>query len=260
MKVKFLGALALSLSLSGLYAEESSLFAGVGYELGLGLNQMTAHYPICGSNGDKWCTKSMTTAQPLMNGVNLSAGYHQFVGKSKRFGIKYYGFFSYSASSNAQNQGGVSGGLDLPQGAYGATAPNALALYGAGMNFIYNVKETQDAKFGFYTGFALAGQTWSFGSIDKSRDIVSKKDIKDTLATMNASYVQFLFDFGMRLKYKKHAIVELGFKVPTINLPYYKTPKMSYDQTTGEWVKDKSWTKLETRRAIAFYINFLYAF
>ncbi|WP_104761289.1 outer membrane protein [Helicobacter cetorum] len=258
MKVKFLGALALSLSLSGLYAEESSLFVGAGYELGLGLNQVTAHGQMCGSNMNKWCTKSMTTAQPLMNGVNLSAGYHQFVGKSKRFGIKYYGFFNYSASSNAQNQGGTSN-LDLPQGASGATAPNALALYGAGMNFIYNVKETQDAKFGFYSGFALAGQTWSFGSIDKLRDIVSKKDIKDTLATMNASYVQFLFDFGMRLKYKKHAIVELGWKVPTINLPYYKTPKMSYD-SMGSLVDNKSWTKLETRRAIAFYINFLYAF
>lgn len=79
-----------------------------------------------------------------MYGVDAQIGYKQFFGKSKRWGLRYYGTFSYQHGLFYLND----------------TAAVDNFVYGAGVDALYNFYESKDGKYttGLFAGLMFAAQ------------------------------------------------------------------------------------------------------
>ncbi|GAA8855640.1 hypothetical protein HpRN190_04060 [Helicobacter pylori] len=86
-----------------------------------------------------------------MYGVNAMAGYKWFFGKTKRFGFRSYGYFSY----NHANLSFVGSKLGIMEG---ASQVNNFA-YGVGFDALYNFYESKEGynTAGLFLGFGLGG-------------------------------------------------------------------------------------------------------
>ncbi|WQY13283.1 Hop family adhesin SabA [Helicobacter pylori] len=175
-----------------------------------------------------------------MNGLGVQVGYKQFFGESKRWGLRYYGFFDY-------NHGYIKSSF--------FNSSSDIWTYGGGSDLLYNflndkaTKKNNKLSVGLFGGIQLAGTTWlnsQFVNLTAFNNPYSAK--------VNASNFQFLFNLGLRtnlaMKKKKdseHSAqhgMELGVKIPTINTNYYSF--------LG--------TKLEYRRLYSVYLNYVFAY
>ncbi|RKV38165.1 Hop family adhesin SabA [Helicobacter pylori] len=175
-----------------------------------------------------------------MNGLGVQVGYKQFFGESKRWGLRYYGFFDY-------NHGYIKSSF--------FNSSSDIWTYGGGSDLLYNflndkaTKKNNKLSIGLFGGIQLAGTTWlnsQFVNLTAFNNPYSAK--------VNASNFQFLFNLGLRtnlaMKKKKdseHSAqhgMELGVKIPTINTNYYSF--------LG--------TKLEYRRLYSVYLNYVFAY
>ncbi len=175
-----------------------------------------------------------------MNGLGVQVGYKQFFGESKRWGLRYYGFFDY-------NHGYIKSSF--------FNSSSDVWTYGGGSDLLYNflndkaTKKNNKLSVGLFGGIQLAGTTWlnsQFVNLTAFNNPYSAK--------VNASNFQFLFNLGLRtnlaIKKKKdseHSAqhgLELGVKIPTINTNYYSF--------LG--------TKLEYRRLYSVYLNYVFAY
>ncbi len=86
-----------------------------------------------------------------MYGVDAMAGYKWFFGKTKRFGFRSYGYFSYN-HANLSFVGSKLGIMD------GASQVNDFT-YGVGFDALYNFYESKDGynTAGLFLGFGLGG-------------------------------------------------------------------------------------------------------
>ncbi len=175
-----------------------------------------------------------------MNGLGVQVGYKQFFGESKRWGLRYYGFFDY-------NHGYIKSSF--------FNSSSDVWTYGGGSDLLYNflndkaTKKNNKLSIGLFGGIQLAGTTWlnsQFVNLTAFNNPYSAK--------VNTSNFQFLFNLGLRtnlaMKKKKdseHSAqhgMELGVKIPTINTNYYSF--------LG--------TKLEYRRLYSVYLNYVFAY
>ncbi|WQW44436.1 Hop family adhesin SabA [Helicobacter pylori] len=175
-----------------------------------------------------------------LNGLGVQVGYKQFFGESKRWGLRYYGFFDY-------NHGYIKSSF--------FNSSSDVWTYGGGSDLLYNflndkaTKKNNKLSVGLFGGIQLAGTTWlnsQFVNLTAFNNPYSAK--------VNASNFQFLFNLGLRtnlaMKKKKdseHSAqhgMELGVKIPTINTNYYSF--------LG--------TKLEYRRLYSVYLNYVFAY
>ncbi|AFI04363.1 outer membrane protein [Helicobacter cetorum] len=261
-------ALAIGLLGGVLQAEQNGYFFGIGYQVGTmqelanslqSKNQYIKNQiALIDNNPIKPGTTPYIPAfrpgksqqNATLNGLNIMLGFRQFFGKKKWFGLRYYGLFDYN---HAQ--------VDL--GLYTNTLD--LFTWGAGMDALWNVyhKEmcNRHVDVGFFTGVAIAGQSWK-------SDLLSKYE---HVGKINSTYVQFIFNFGVRIhwtsasngskyqggssigaKFKKHLYnvpnylhgAEYGVRIPTINDPYY--------MGMGGDVK--------LRRVYSIYLNYVFGF
>ncbi|NHA99154.1 outer membrane protein, partial [Helicobacter pylori] len=178
-----------------------------------------------------------------MNGIGVQAGYKQFFGKKRNWGLRYYGFFDYNHAYIKSNF---------------FNSASDVWTYGVGMDALYNFINDKNTNFlgknnklsvGLFGGFALAGTSWlnsEFVNLNMVGNIYSAK--------MNVANFQFLFNLGLRMnlarpkkKDSDHAAqhgMELGVKIPTINTNYYSFMG----------------AELKYRRLYSVYLNYVFAY
>ncbi len=175
-----------------------------------------------------------------MNGLGVQVGYKQFFGESKRWGLRYYGFFDY-------NHGYIKSSF--------FNSSSDVWTYGGGSDLLFNflndkaTKKDNKLSVGLFGGIQLAGTTWL-----NSQYVNLTAFNNPYSAKVNTSNFQFLFNLGLRTnlatakkKDSEHSAqhgIELGVKIPTINTNYYSF--------LG--------TKLEYRRLYSVYLNYVFAY
>nr|WP_120922019.1 outer membrane protein [Helicobacter pylori] len=175
-----------------------------------------------------------------MNGLGVQVGYKQFFGESKRWGLRYYGFFDY-------NHGYIKSSF--------FNSSSDVWTYGGGSDLLVNIindsitRKNNKLSVGLFGGIQLAGTTWL-----NSQYVNLTAFNNPYSAKVNTSNFQFLFNLGLRTnlatakkkdseRSAQHGI-ELGIKIPTINTNYYSF--------LG--------TKLEYRRLYSVYLNYVFAY
>ncbi|MGL2373637.1 Hop family adhesin SabA, partial [Helicobacter pylori] len=151
-----------------------------------------------------------------LNGLGVQVGYKQFFGESKRWGLRYYGFFDY-------NHGYIKSSF--------FNSSSDIWTYGGGSDLLVNIindsitRKNNKLSVGLFGGIQLAGTTWlnsQYMNLTAFNNPYSAK--------VNASNFQFLFNLGLRTnlatakkKDSEHSAqhgIELGIKIPTINTNY----------------------------------------
>ncbi|MGL2372753.1 Hop family adhesin SabA, partial [Helicobacter pylori] len=152
-----------------------------------------------------------------LNGLGVQVGYKQFFGESKRWGLRYYGFFDY-------NHGYIKSSF--------FNSSSDVWTYGGGSDLLVNfindsiTRKNNKLSVGLFGGIQLAGTTWlnsQYMNLTAFNNPYSAK--------VNTSNFQFLFNLGLRTnlatakkkdseRSAQHGI-ELGIKIPTINTNYY---------------------------------------
>ncbi|MFT2724958.1 Hop family adhesin SabA [Helicobacter pylori] len=178
-----------------------------------------------------------------LNGLGVQVGYKQFFGESKRWGLRYYGFFDY-------NHGYIKSSF--------FNSSSDIWTYGVGSDLLFNFINDKKTNFlgknnhfsmGLFGGIALAGTTWL------NSQYVNLTALNNPYsAKVNTSNFQFLFNLGLRTNLatakkedSEHSAqhgIELGIKIPTINTNYYSF--------LG--------AKLEYRRLYSVYLNYVFAY
>ncbi len=175
-----------------------------------------------------------------MNGLGVQVGYKQFFGESKRWGLRYYGFFDY-------NHGYIKSSF--------FNSSSDVWTYGGGSDLLVNIindsitRKNNKLSVGLFGGIQLAGTTWL-----NSQYVNLTAFNNPYSAKVNTSNFQFLFNLGLRTnlatakkKDSEHSAqhgIELGIKIPTITTNYYSF--------LG--------TKLEYRRLYSVYLNYVFAY
>ncbi|WP_441728777.1 Hop family adhesin SabA [Helicobacter pylori] len=175
-----------------------------------------------------------------LNGLGVQVGYKQFFGESKRWGLRYYGFFDY-------NHGYIKSSF--------FNSSSDIWTYGGGSDLLVNfindsvTRKNNKLSVGLFGGIQLAGTTWL------NSQYVNLTALNNPYsAKVNTSNFQFLFNLGLRTNLatvkkedSEHSVqhgIELGIKIPTINTNYYSF--------LG--------AKLEYRRLYSVYLNYVFAY
>ncbi|MFT2766395.1 outer membrane protein, partial [Helicobacter pylori] len=152
-----------------------------------------------------------------LNGLGVQVGYKQFFGESKRWGLRYYGFFDY-------NHGYIKSSF--------FNSSSDIWTYGGGSDLLVNfindsvTRKNNKLSVGLFGGIQLAGTTWL------NSQYVNLTALNNPYsAKVNTSNFQFLFNLGLRTNLatakkedSEHSAqhgIELGIKIPTINTNYY---------------------------------------
>ncbi|GAA7834651.1 hypothetical protein JP0185_07340 [Helicobacter pylori] len=152
-----------------------------------------------------------------MYGVDAMAGYKWFFGKTKRFGFRSYGYFSYN-HANLSFVGSKLGIMD------GASQVNDFA-YGVGFDALYNFYESKDGynTAGLFLGFGLGGDSFIVqGESYLKSQMQICNNTAGCSASMNTSYFQMPVEFGFRSNFSKRSGIEVGFKLPLFTNQFYK--------------------------------------
>ncbi|WRB53735.1 Hop family adhesin SabA [Helicobacter pylori] len=175
-----------------------------------------------------------------LNGLGVQVGYKQFFGESKRWGLRYYGFFDY-------NHGYIKSSF--------FNSSSDIWTYGGGSDLLVNIindsitRKNNKLSVGLFGGIQLAGTTWL------NSQYVNLTALNNPYsAKVNTSNFQFLFNLGLRTnlatakkKDSEHSAqhgIELGIKIPTINTNYYSFLGAN----------------LEYRRLYSVYLNYVFAY
>ncbi|WP_202978632.1 Hop family adhesin SabA [Helicobacter pylori] len=175
-----------------------------------------------------------------LNGLGVQVGYKQFFGESKRWGLRYYGFFDY-------NHGYIKSSF--------FNSSSDIWTYGGGSDLLVNIindsitRKNNKLSVGLFGGIQLAGTTWL-----NSQYVNLTAFNNPYSAKVNTSNFQFLFNLGLRTnlatakkKDSEHSAqhgLELGIKIPTINTNYYSF--------LG--------AQLQYRRLYSVYLNYVFAY
>ncbi|RVY77016.1 outer membrane beta-barrel protein [Helicobacter pylori] len=152
-----------------------------------------------------------------MYGVDAMAGYKWFFGKTKRFGFRSYGYYSY----NHANLSFVGSQLGIMEG---ASQVNNFT-YGVGFDVLYNFYESKEGynTAGLFLGFGLGGDSFIVqGESYLKSQMHICNNTAGCSASMNTSYFQMPVEFGFRSNFSKHSGIEVGFKLPLFTNQFYK--------------------------------------
>ncbi|WP_198929433.1 outer membrane protein, partial [Helicobacter pylori] len=146
-----------------------------------------------------------------LNGLGVQVGYKQFFGESKRWGLRYYGFFDY-------NHGYIKSSF--------FNSSSDIWTYGGGSDLLVNIindsitRKNNKLSVGLFGGIQLAGTTWL-----NSQYVNLTAFNNPYSAKVNTTNFQFLFNLGLRTnlatakkKDSEHSAqhgIELGIKIPT---------------------------------------------
>ncbi|BDQ27297.1 hypothetical protein ASB1_09730 [Helicobacter heilmannii] len=169
-----------------------------------------------------------------MYGVDAQIGYKQFFGKSKRWGLRYYGTFSYQHGLFYLND----------------TAAVDNFVYGAGVDALYNFYESKDGKYttGLFAGLMFTGSTWLAKGAGQT--IARMHDFNNAggSAHMNTTYFQIPLNIGFRTNVSKHHGFEVGLRIPLATNYYFKGHVDGYSEA------------ITYKRNVSVFINYVYNF
>ncbi|EMH64620.1 outer membrane protein, partial [Helicobacter pylori HP250BSi] len=127
------------------------------------------------------------TNNGAMNGFGVQAGYKQFFGQKRRWGLRYYGFFDYNHTYIKSSF---------------FNSASDVWTYGVGSDLLFNFINDKNTNFlgknnkisvGLFGGIALAGTSWL------NSQFVNLKTISNVYsAKVNTANFQFLFNLGLR--------------------------------------------------------------
>ncbi|GAB0002902.1 hypothetical protein VN1242_03610 [Helicobacter pylori] len=152
-----------------------------------------------------------------MYGVDAMAGYKWFFGKTKRFGFRSYGYYSYNHASLCF----VGSQLGIMED---ASQVNNF-VYGVGFDALYNFYESKEGynTAGLFLGFGLGGDSFIVqGESYLKSQMQICNNTAGCSASMNTSYFQMPVEFGFRSNFSKHSGIEVGFKLPLFTNQFYK--------------------------------------
>ncbi|MGL2906212.1 outer membrane beta-barrel protein [Helicobacter pylori] len=152
-----------------------------------------------------------------MYGVDAMAGHKWFFGKTKRFGFRSYGYYSY----NHANLSFVGSQLGIMEG---ASQVNNFT-YGVGFDALYNFYESKEGynTAGLFVGFGLGGDSFIVqGESYLKSQMHICNNTAGCSASMNTSYFQMPVEFGFRSNFSKHSGIEVGLKLPLFTNQFYK--------------------------------------
>ncbi len=152
-----------------------------------------------------------------MYGVDAMAGYKWFFGKTKRFGFRSYGYYSY----NHANLSFVGSQLGIMEG----TSQVNNFTYGVGFDALYNFYESKEGynTAGLFLGFGLGGDSFIVqGESYLKSQMQICNNTAGCSASMNTSYFQMPVEFGFRSNFSKHSGIEVGLKLPLFTNQFYK--------------------------------------
>ncbi|CRF47824.1 hypothetical protein HHE02_11200, partial [Helicobacter heilmannii] len=169
-----------------------------------------------------------------MYGVDAQIGYKQFFGKSKRWGLRYYGTFSYQHGLFYLND----------------TAAVDNFVYGAGVDALYNFYESKDGKYttGLFAGLMFTGSTWLAKGASQTIAMMHDFNNAGGSAHMNTSYFQIPLNIGFRTNVSKHHGFEVGLRIPLATNYYFKGSADGYSDA------------ITYKRNVSVYINYVYNF
>ncbi|NHA92518.1 outer membrane beta-barrel protein [Helicobacter pylori] len=178
-----------------------------------------------------------------MYGVDAMAGYKWFFGKTKRFGFRSYGYYSY----NHANLSFVGSQLGIMEG---ASQVNNFT-YGVGFDVLYNFYESKEGynTAGLFLGFGLGGDSFIVqGESYLKSQMQICNNTAGCSASMNTSYFQMPVEFGFRSNFSKHSGIEVGLKLPLFTNQFYK--ERSVDESVDVFYK----------RNFSIYFNYMINF
>ncbi|GMB90759.1 Outer membrane protein [Helicobacter ailurogastricus] len=208
---------AMVFGATGLQAERNGWYVGASYEVGQVGQAVNNPKP----GGDNYNFPKLPTGSysylAVMQGLGISAGYKQFFGKKKWFGLRYYGFMDYGH--------GVFGANELVAGKGTFANLTDMFTYGGGIDTLYDVINKQDVTFGFFLGAAIAGNSWgnTTGGLLLGIAYPAKSE-----QVLDPAMFQFLFNLGMRTTIGKHQEFDFGIKIPTINDYYFSKKGLAF--------------------------------
>ncbi|GMB94922.1 Outer membrane protein [Helicobacter heilmannii] len=189
-----------------------------------------------------------------MGGVDFVGGYKQFFGKKKHWGVRYYGLISLQGGGFSEKTGNK----------YPTRGPLGSFFYGVGIDALWTFFHNRGTEIGAFVGMAVGGISWAAGA-GKANDVCQtevtngtcvsmnhlalKNSIGNPNATYSPTFVQWMFNFGVRANFGAHNGIEVGFRVPAINTPFYTLTNGNISTST-----------ISFRRVIALYANYVYNF
>ncbi|WP_247598588.1 outer membrane protein, partial [Helicobacter heilmannii] len=175
-----------------------------------------------------------TNSNANMYGIDVQVGYKQFFGKKRRWGLRYYGSFSY--------QRGVFYNRNI-------SSLNDF-VYGAGVDALYNFYESKDSKYttGVFLGFMLAGSSWVDPHYNTLHTEMGYINAAGGKAQMHTSYFQIPLNLGFRTNVTKHHGFEIGLRIP-LAVNYYFRGSL-----------DGAHLETTYKRNVAVYVNYVYNF
>ncbi len=200
--INFLNALKTNL------ADQKSAFMNVNQNIKTAVAQAQATYTPSVIN---------TNNYGQMYGVDAMVGYKWFFGKTKRFGFRSYGYYSY----NHANLSFVGSKLGIMEG---ASQVNDFT-YGVGFDALYNFYESKEGynTAGLFLGFGLGGDSFIVqGESYLKSQMHICNNTAGCSASTNTSYFQMPVEFGFRSNFSKHSGIEVGFKLPLFTNQFYK--------------------------------------
>ncbi|WP_199767020.1 outer membrane protein [Helicobacter ailurogastricus] len=208
-------------------------------------------------------------------GADIQFGYKQFFGKKKRFGLRYYGFFSGQGGPASFKQA-----LEDEEGnsTWATTKQQAANLfYGVGIDALFNFYEKKNKTFGVLAGVMVGGSSWLMGQgsingqcawSDDNGQCISMNNYFHARAknfdndgfkgNFSPTHVQVLVNLGFRANFSKHQGFELGVRIPTMNDPYLTLTRTEDYAEFG--VKKGDAISIRLRRNIAIYANYVINF
>ncbi|WP_233707339.1 outer membrane protein [Helicobacter cetorum] len=214
-------------------AENSGVYTSIGFQY----SQLKVTNTTAGPEG-RTPIKALGTAggQTIignMYGLGINVGYKHFFGKTKRNGLRYYGFYDYAYSNPL----------------YAGAGRSNNNVYGVGIDYLFNFVDKDNIQAGLFFGVAIAGSSWSNTGQASARSFC--KD--SAYCRDNFTYVQVPLEWGIRTNINKHNGFEIGMKVPLVQ---------------NYWVAEYNNTKgtgpvrggITYKRSVVFYVNYVYNF
>ncbi|WP_104749288.1 outer membrane protein [Helicobacter cynogastricus] len=171
----------------------------------------------------------------------MQVGYKQFFGKKKRWGLRYYGSFSYNAGGSSSKAN------------YGISN----FVYGVGVDSLYNFFESKgyNTTSGIFLGLILVGSSWTIDSKALATTLNTCKSNKTCKLQMGQSYFQLPLTFGFRTNIGKHNGFEIGTRIPLLPMPYYYASMATDYAEMGTYKQ-----QIGFRRNASVYFNYVYNF
>ncbi|WP_233758398.1 outer membrane protein [Helicobacter ailurogastricus] len=281
-QISILAGVLMLFPLYFLKAEGSGGFVEGGFQYSrmVGVNnysQPKLRFIHNGSVFDQYNFSQPGKALGNLYGGDFQFGYKQFFGQNKRFGLRYYGFFSGQTGNVVFSIEAATPYKNCPYacGASKREGPATNLFYGAGIDVLYNFYDNSNHTFGIFGGVMAGGSSWLIGKVYmQGTHICSPNSTNNNgqCVTYNESYlqeqaytrklgnkanfiptfVQCIVNVGFRLNFTEHQGIEAGVRIPIFTDPYYT------ERDTLMQGKDKY--TINFKRTIVAFANYVISF